>query len=36
MAGETVEAAGRIAFEGQVPAAVLIGQRLIGAKSFLR
>ena len=36
MAGETVEAAGRIAFEGQVPVAVLIGQRLIGAKSFLR
>ena len=36
MAGETVEAAGRIAFEGQLPVAVLIGQRLIGAKSFLR
>jgi sulfopyruvate decarboxylase alpha subunit len=36
MAGETVEAAGRIAFEGQMPVAVLIGQRLIGAKSFLR
>ena len=36
MAGETVQAAGRIAFEGQVPVAVLIGQRLIGAKSFLR
>jgi sulfopyruvate decarboxylase alpha subunit len=36
MAGETVAAAGRIAFEGQVPVAVLIGQRLIGAKSFLR
>ena len=36
LAGETVQAAGRIAFEGQVPVAVLIGQRLIGAKSFLR
>jgi sulfopyruvate decarboxylase TPP-binding subunit len=36
MAGETVQAAGRIAFEGQVPVAVLLGQRLIGAKSFLR
>ena len=36
MAGETVAAAGRIAFEGQLPVAVLIGQRLIGAKSFLR
>jgi sulfopyruvate decarboxylase alpha subunit len=35
-AGETVEAAGRIAFEGQVPVAVLIGQKLIGAKSFDR
>jgi len=36
MAGETVQAAGRIAFGGQIPVAVLIGQRLIGAKSFLR
>jgi sulfopyruvate decarboxylase alpha subunit len=36
MGGETVRAAGRIAFEGQIPVAVLIGQRLIGAKSFLR
>jgi len=36
LAAETVQAAGRIAFEGQVPVAVLIGQRLIGAKSFLR
>jgi hypothetical protein len=35
-AGETVRAAGRIAFEGQMPVAVLIGQRLIGAKSFDR
>ncbi len=34
LAGATVEAAGRIAFEGQLPVAVLIGQRLIGAKSF--
>jgi sulfopyruvate decarboxylase alpha subunit len=34
LAGETVRAAGRIAFEGQTPVAVLIGQRLIGAKSF--
>jgi sulfopyruvate decarboxylase alpha subunit len=36
LAGETVAAAGRIAFEGQVPVAVLIAQRLIGAKSFAR
>jgi sulfopyruvate decarboxylase alpha subunit len=36
LAGETVLAAGRIAFEGQVPVAILIGQRLIGAKSFAR
>jgi sulfopyruvate decarboxylase alpha subunit len=36
LAGETVLAAGRIAFEGQTPIAVLIGQRLIGAKSFDR
>ena len=35
-AGETVAAAGRIAFECQVPVAVLIAQRLIGAKSFAR
>ncbi len=35
-AGETVQAAGRIAFEGQVPVAVLIGQKLIGTKSFDR
>jgi sulfopyruvate decarboxylase alpha subunit len=35
-AGETVAAAGRIAFEGQVPVAVLIAQRLVGAKSFAR
>jgi sulfopyruvate decarboxylase alpha subunit len=35
-AGETVQAAGRIAFEGQLPVAVLIGQKLIGAKSFDR
>jgi sulfopyruvate decarboxylase alpha subunit len=34
LAAATVEAAGRIAFEGQLPVAVLIGQRLIGAKSF--
>jgi sulfopyruvate decarboxylase alpha subunit len=36
LAGETVRAAGRIAFEGQMPVAVLIGQRLIGTKSFGR
>jgi sulfopyruvate decarboxylase alpha subunit len=35
-AAETVRAAGEMAFEGQVPVAVLIGQRLIGAKSFER
>jgi sulfopyruvate decarboxylase alpha subunit len=35
-AGETVHAAGNMAFEGQVPVAVLIAQRLIGAKSFDR
>jgi sulfopyruvate decarboxylase alpha subunit len=35
-AGDTVRAAGAMAFEGQVPVAVLIGQRLIGAKSFAR
>lgn len=36
LAGETVAAAGRIAFEGQVPVAVLIAQRMIGAKAFDR
>jgi sulfopyruvate decarboxylase alpha subunit len=35
-AAEAVRAAGAMAFEGQVPVAVLIGQRLIGAKSFAR
>jgi sulfopyruvate decarboxylase TPP-binding subunit len=35
-AGETVRAAGDMAFEGQVPVAVLLAQRLIGAKSFER
>jgi sulfopyruvate decarboxylase alpha subunit len=35
-AGETVRAAGDMAFEGQVAVAVLIAQRLIGAKSFDR
>ena len=35
-AGDTVRAAGEMAFEGQVPVAVLIAQRLIGAKSFAR
>jgi sulfopyruvate decarboxylase alpha subunit len=35
-AGDTVLAAGNMAFEGQVPVAVLIAQRLIGAKSFAR
>jgi sulfopyruvate decarboxylase alpha subunit len=33
-AAEAVRAAGAMAFEGQVPVALLIGQRLIGAKSF--
>lgn len=32
----TARMVGRMAFEGQRPAAVLIGQRLIGAKSFGR
>jgi len=32
--GETVEAAARIDFEGGVSAAVLIGQRVIGTKTF--
>ena len=35
-AGDEVRAAGHMAFEGQVAAAVLIGQRLIGVKSFER
>jgi sulfopyruvate decarboxylase alpha subunit len=35
-AADTVRAAGAMAFEGQAPVAVLIGQRLIGAKSFAR
>jgi sulfopyruvate decarboxylase alpha subunit len=35
-AAETVEAAAAMAFEGQLPVAVLIGQRLIGTKSFAR
>jgi sulfopyruvate decarboxylase alpha subunit len=35
-AGDNVRAAGNMAFEGQVPVAVLIAQRLIGAKSFDR
>ena len=35
-AGDAVRAAGHMAFEGQVPVAVLIAQRLIGAKSFAR
>jgi sulfopyruvate decarboxylase alpha subunit len=35
-AGDMVRAAGVMAFEGQVPVALLIGQRLIGAKSFAR
>jgi sulfopyruvate decarboxylase alpha subunit len=35
-AGDTVRAAGSMAFAGQVAVAVLIGQRLIGAKSFER
>ena len=33
-AGETVAAAGRMAFEGNAAAAVLISQRMIGAKTF--
>jgi len=33
-AGPMVQAAARIAFEGLKPAAVLIGQRIIGTKSF--
>ena len=32
--GETVEAAARMTFEGPAQAAVLIGQAVIGAKSF--
>ena len=35
-AGETVAAAARMAFEGPAAAAVLIGQRLVGVKSFGR
>jgi len=35
-AGETVRAAGNMAFTGQVPVAVLIGQGLIGVKAFER
>lgn len=35
-AGDEVRAAGHMAFESQVAAAVLIGQRLIGVKSFER
>jgi sulfopyruvate decarboxylase alpha subunit len=35
-AADTVRAAGGMAFEGQVPVAVLIGQALIGAKAFGR
>jgi len=35
-AAGTVQAAGRMAFEGQAPVALLIGQRLIGAKSFAK
>jgi sulfopyruvate decarboxylase alpha subunit len=33
-AGETVEAAAKLAFDAGIPVAVLIGQRLIGTKSF--
>jgi len=33
-AGETLRAAGTMAFEGRYRVAVLIGQRLIGAKAF--
>jgi len=32
--GETVEAAARLAFEGGISVAVLIGQRIIGTKTF--
>ena len=35
-AGETVAAAGRMAFESSAAAAVLISQRVIGAKTFAR
>ena len=35
-AAETALAAGRMAFEAQVPIAVLIAQRLIGSKAFGR
>jgi len=33
-AGATVDAAAKLAFDASVPVAVLIGQRLIGTKSF--
>jgi hypothetical protein len=33
---DTVLSAGSMAFEAQVPLALLLAQRLIGAKSFLR
>jgi sulfopyruvate decarboxylase TPP-binding subunit len=33
-AGETVEAAARMVFEGSAAAAVLISQRLLGPKAF--
>jgi sulfopyruvate decarboxylase alpha subunit len=33
---DTVRSAGSMAFEAQMPLAVLLAQRLIGAKSFLR
>ena len=36
LAAATVSAAGTMAFEGQTPVAVLIGQRMIGAKAFAR
>jgi sulfopyruvate decarboxylase TPP-binding subunit len=32
----TVEAAGRLAFNSRIGAAILIGQRLIGSKTFSR
>jgi sulfopyruvate decarboxylase TPP-binding subunit len=34
--GATVEAAARMAFEGPQAVAVLLGQKLIGAKSFAK
>lgn len=36
LAGPQVAGLGRMAYEGQRPVALLIGQRLIGAKSFAR